>query len=75
MYNHISFLPSQFHCHEKIGRHFERCNDIGAFDVGAVLADFGGYFGHNERLASIMYRVDAATVAQALQTLNAHNYI
>jgi hypothetical protein len=111
MQNHITFLPLEFHCHEKIGRRFERWKgtitrfinhgshyeiyvssrsgfaflagqytnggfiSIPAFEVGADLADFGDYFWNNERLASIMNRVDAATVAQALRTLKAHNYI
>jgi hypothetical protein len=48
---------------------------IPVFNVGADLADFGDYFWNNERLASIMNRVDAATVAQALRTLRSHNYI
>ena len=48
---------------------------IPAFKVGADLADFGDYFWNNEQLSSIMNRVGAATVAEALRTLRVQNYI
>jgi hypothetical protein len=48
---------------------------IPAFNVGASLADYGDYFWNNEQLSSIMNRVDAATVAEALRTLKNQHYI
>ena len=48
---------------------------IPAFHVGSDLADYGDYFWNNERLASIMNQVDAATIAEALRTLKSNNYI
>jgi len=48
---------------------------VPAFNVGADLADYGDYFWNNERLASVMNKVDAATIAEALRTLKANNLI
>lgn len=48
---------------------------IPAFNVGSDLSDYGDYFWNNERLASIMNPVDAATIAEALRTLKANNFI
>lgn len=48
---------------------------IPAFKVGSDLSDYADYFWNNERLASIMNPVDAATVAEALRALKAHNFI
>ncbi|MCR6547031.1 hypothetical protein NVS47_16195 [Dehalobacterium formicoaceticum] len=48
---------------------------IPAFNVGSDLADYGDYFWNNERLASIMNPVDAATIAEALRTLNSNKFI
>ena len=45
------------------------------YNVGCELASYGDYFWNNERLSRIMNRVDAATVAQALQTLAENNYL
>ena len=111
MQNYHPFTPVEFHCHEKIGRRYERWSgtvtriinhgshyeiyvssrsgfvfivgqylsggfiSIPAFNIGANLADYDDYFWNNEQLASIMNRVDAATVAQALRTLKAKHYI
>lgn len=48
---------------------------IPAFNVGSDLANYDDYLWNNERLASIMNRVDAATVAEALRTLKTNNFI
>jgi len=48
---------------------------IPAFNVGSDLADYGDYFWNKERLASIMNKVDAVTVAEALRTLKNNNFI
>jgi hypothetical protein len=48
---------------------------IPAFNVGADLANYDDYFWNKERLASIMNRVDAITVAEALRSLKAKNFI
>ncbi|WP_418219649.1 DUF6618 family protein [Candidatus Formimonas warabiya] len=48
---------------------------IPAFNVGSELADYSNYFWNKERLASIMNNVDAVTVAEALRTLKANNFI
>lgn len=48
---------------------------IPAFDVGSDLADFSDYFWNNERLSSIMNKVDATTVAQAIKALKENNFI
>lgn len=105
------FSPVEFHCHEKIGKRFQRWSgtvtrlinhgsyyevyissrsgffflvgkyinghfiSIPAYNVGSDLSDFGDYFWNNERLASIMNKVDAATVAEALRALKTHNFI
>jgi hypothetical protein len=111
MQNYHTFIPIEFHCHEKIGRRFEDWTgtvtrlanhgshyeinvssrsgfvflvgkytsggfiSIPAFNVGTDLADYGDYFWNNERLASIMNRVDAVTVAEALRALKVHHLI
>ena len=49
--------------------------NIPAFNVGSDLSDYGDYFWNNEHLASFMNPVDAATVAEALRALKAHNFI
>ncbi|MGI6120492.1 MAG: DUF6618 family protein, partial [Desulfosporosinus sp.] len=49
--------------------------NIPAFNVESDLSDYGDYFWNNERLASIMNPVDAATVAEALRALKANNFI
>lgn len=48
---------------------------IPTYNVGSDLAGYNDYFWNNERLSAIMNRVDAATVAEALRTLRAKNYI
>lgn len=48
---------------------------IPAFNVGSDLADYGDYFWNKERLASIMNKVDAVTIAEALRALKANNFI
>lgn len=48
---------------------------VPAFNVGSDLADYGDYFWNNERLASIMNKVDAATIAEALRTLRDNDFI
>lgn len=45
------------------------------FNIGTSLADYEDYFWNNERLASMMNRVDAATVAEALRTLKNKHYL
>lgn len=111
MLNNNLFIPIEFHCHEKIGRRFEKWTgmvthfinhgshyeisvssrsgfvflvgqyvnggfiSIPDFKVGTDLADYGDYFWNNERLSSIMNRVDASTVAEALRTLKSQHFI
>lgn len=48
---------------------------IPAFGVGCDISDYNDYFWNNEHLVSYMNPVDAATVAEALRTLNIKNYI
>lgn len=48
---------------------------IPSFNIGSDLSSYDDYFWNNEQLASIMNRVDAATVAEALRTLKNYNYI
>lgn len=48
---------------------------IPSFNVGSDLADYDDYFWNKERLASIMNKVDAITVAEALRTLKNNNFI
>ena len=48
---------------------------IPAFNVGSDLAEYDDYFWNNERLASIMNQVDAATIAEALRSLKFNNLI
>lgn len=48
---------------------------IPAHDVGCDLAAYDDYFWNNERLSRSLSRVDAATVARALQTLAEANYL
>lgn len=59
-----------------VGKYASGCFiSVPAFNVGSELADYGDYFWNNERLASIMNKVDAATIAEALRTLKANNFI
>lgn len=48
---------------------------IPAFGVGCDLSSYNDYFWNNEKLARHMGPVDAATVAEALRTLNKKQYI
>ncbi len=48
---------------------------IPAFQIGSDLADYSDYFWNNDRLATIMSPVDAATVAEALRTLSEYQMI
>lgn len=48
---------------------------IPAFNVGSDLAGYGDYFWNKERLVSLMNRVDAITVAEALRTLGNNNFL
>lgn len=48
---------------------------IPAFGIGCDLSSYSDYFWNNERLASLMNPVDAATVAEVLRTLSKGKYI
>ena len=48
---------------------------IPAFGVGCDLSSYDDYFWNNEKLASLMSPVDAATIAEALRNLHKNNYI
>jgi len=48
---------------------------IPAFGVGCDISGYDDYFWNNEHLAKFMNPVDAATVAEALRTLNFKKYI
>lgn len=48
---------------------------IPAFAIGSDLASYNDYFWNNERLARLMNKVDAATVAEALRTLYKKGYL
>ena len=48
---------------------------IPALNAGSGLADYENYFWNKECLASIMNKVDAATIAEALRTLKLNNFI
>ncbi len=48
---------------------------IPAFGVGCDLSSYNDYFWNNEHLSSLMNPVDAATVAEALRTLNKNRCI
>ena len=48
---------------------------IPALRVGCDLSSYSDYFWNNEHLARLMNPVDAATVAEALRTLNKNRYI
>jgi hypothetical protein len=48
---------------------------IPAFGVGCDLSSYSDYFWNNEKLARLMSHVDAATIAEALRTLNKNEFI